>query len=195
MYEKSSIHCENGAWYLIHCKPRKELYAANMLREVLHLSVYIPEYRIRSRGEVRFAPFFPGYIFVQADLTCTPLSKINATPGIVRLVDFGGGPDPISQSIVEEIAQRLEQVNAGLYPFRPGDIVRVKRDSPIQELEMIFVGATTPSKRVCVLLSILGRMKKVFVDVDTLEKVNVPMARIDIVNQPADRANMERRVS
>ena len=36
---------------------------------------------------------------------------------------------------------------------------------------MVFVGPTTPSKRVRVLLYLLGRLKEVQVDVDALEKI------------------------
>jgi hypothetical protein len=56
-------------------------------------------------------------------------------------------------------------------PFRSGDAVRVKHGGPLQDLEMIFVGPMTGSRRVCVLLNFLGRLKQVHLDGETLEKV------------------------
>lgn len=161
-------------WYLVHCKHRKELYAANALRNLLSLFVFVPESQTRSLGEMRSVPFFPGYIFARVDLQKIAASQINTCPGVLRLVEFGGDPQPVPHSVIETISEQLENLNTGnVFPhhsFCPGDLVRVKH-GPLQDLEMVFVGPTTPSKRVSVLLSILGRLKEVQVDVDTLEKM------------------------
>jgi len=91
----TDTYCTSGPWYLVHCKPRKELYAANALRTLLQLSIFLPENQIRSRGGVRQVPFFPGYIFAQVDLQKVARSHINASPGVIRLVEFGGEPQPV----------------------------------------------------------------------------------------------------
>ncbi len=161
------------AWYLIHSQARREVFAANVLRDFRGLNVFLPEYAMRSHGEMRRIPFFPGYFFIQADLQKVPLSQINSSPGVLRLVDFGGTPQSIPDHVVEEIANRLSQPDIFLlHPFQPGDIVRFKQPSPLQDLEMVFVGPITPSQRVHVLLNFLGRLKEVQVDVDLLEKVS-----------------------
>lgn len=164
----------NGSWYLIHCQPKKETYAARSLRQLLNLDIFFPESRIRLRGEIRPMPFFPGYLFALADLRRVPASSINTCPGVLRLVEFGGYPQALPPSIIEAIARQLDQFNQGIWSpsqhFMPGESVRVK-GGPLQNLKMVFVGSTSPSTRVRVLLEFLGRFKEVQVEAETLEKV------------------------
>jgi len=165
------LYCSN-TWYLIHCQPRKERYASRALESQLGLCTFLPEYKTRLRGEIRTTPFFPGYLFVQADLQQVPLSRINATPGVIRLVAFGDDPQPVPLHVIEMIYERLarfDQVHLQL--FQPGDIVRVKREGLLQDLEMIFLGPVTSGHRVAVLLNLLGRLKEVHLDIEVLEKV------------------------
>ncbi|HTK09086.1 MAG TPA: transcription termination/antitermination NusG family protein [Ktedonobacteraceae bacterium] len=173
MYQTPDISYSSDPWYLIHCKSRKEMYAANALQSLLNLFVFLPESKVRSRKEIRRVPFFPGYLFVQANLEKVPLSQINACPGVLRLVEFGGDPQPVPFYVVQTIAAQLDTLNVMDVPphrFRPGDLVHVKR-GVFQDLEMIFVGSTVPGKRVCVLLHILGRLKEVQIEEDLLEKI------------------------
>lgn len=169
-------------WHLIHCKTKKEVFAANMLKSCFDLAIYLPEWKVRSRQKVQNVPFFPGYIFAQVNLGKVPLSQINATPGVVRVVDFGAGPQIVPADIVESIAERLKQIatfapeSSASESFRYGDIVRLKSRGYLQDLEMIFVGHVPASQRVSVLLNFLGRFKEVQVDVKALEKVRTPVS-------------------
>lgn len=175
-------------WYLVHCKPRKEFYAADSLKNVLGLTVFLPETPIRSRGEVRHIPFFPGYLFVYTDLYKVSLSQINNCPGVLRLVEFGGDPHPVPQCVIETISEQLDKLNAiaPCHGLNPGDTVRVKH-GPLQDLKMVFVGPTTPSKRVYVLLELLGRIKEAQVEVEMLEKISAPVSSIQRAQQVRKR--------
>jgi transcriptional antiterminator RfaH len=166
------VPCYRKAWYLIHCQPRKERYASHALESQLGLSIFLPEYKMRSQGGIRSVPWFPGYIFVHANLGEVPLSRINATPGVIRLVAFGDDPQPVPFDVIEVIRERLNRFDPGRKQiFQPGDVVRVKKDGPLQDLEMIFVGPSVSSHRVTVLLNLLGRLKEVHLDIETLERV------------------------
>lgn len=165
---------KNNFWYLVHCRSGKETYAANALQQLLKVWVYIPESEIRSHGTIKRSPFFPGYIFINADLQRTTKSRINACPGVLRLVEFGDSLQAVPQCVIDTIVQQLSKFN-GLYAqsyhsFCPGDTVQM-RNGPLQDLEMTFVGETTPGGRVRVLLELLGRTKEVKVDANILEKV------------------------
>jgi len=164
---------ENEHWYLIHCQPRKETYAANSLNHLLKLQIFLPENQVRSRGGTKSLPFFPGYIFAHMDLQTIPRSQVNACPGVHRLVEFGGEPQTVPQYVIDTIFQQLSAADQRSvppgYPFSPGDIVQIKH-GPLQHLEMIFTGSTTPGGRVQVLLELLGRLKEVQVDINMLEK-------------------------
>jgi len=176
MISDSNQPCSNDPWYLIHCQPRKEISAANALKSNLGISVYIPEYHLCFRGHERNIMLFPNYIFAQADLQKVPLSKINTTFGVLRLVGFDRGPQPVPSYVIEQMRERFkDMVMPKHQQFCPGDMVRIKRDGPLQDLEMIFVGPTTSSQRVSVLLSFLGRLKEVYLDAEALEKVSSPI--------------------
>src|ERR1043165_9644906 len=81
-----------AAWYVDHCKPSKEPHAALALQELLGLTVFLPESNRMVRGQVKPAPFFPGYLFIHADLEQVNLSSINSAPNVLRLLDFGRTP-------------------------------------------------------------------------------------------------------
>ena len=177
MWSDTETPCDNTLWYLVHCQSRKEAYAANALRNILQLLVFLPESQVRLRGVTKYSPFFPGYLFINADLQQIPKSRINTCPGVLRLVEFGGDPQSVPQHVIDTISQQLSRLNGQqmqpVHHFRPGDVVQVKY-GPLQDLEMIFVSSMTPGGRVLVLLELLGRLKKVQVDVDMLEKASVP---------------------
>lgn len=163
----------NATWHLIHCKTGKELYAANMLKSRFELSIYLPEWKVYTHRKLQTVPFFPGYIFAQVNLQEVALSQINATPGVVRLVEFGGIPQVVPGYVIKGIAQRLNLVDGPQFqPFRRGDIVRFKNTGPLRDLEMIFVGPIGSSQRVSVLLNFLGRLQEAQVDIDALEKTH-----------------------
>jgi transcriptional antiterminator RfaH len=166
------LSSKTEAWYLVHCQSQREFYAASVLRTCLGLHVFLPAYDKRQRGKLQRVPFFPGYIFIRMNMYETSPSQINTSPGVVRLVDFGGGPSPVPSQVIESIASRLVDFDAhrSKTGFQPGEAVRVKQKGPLQNLEMVFVGPMTPARRVCVLLNFLGQLKEVTVDVDLLEK-------------------------
>jgi transcriptional antiterminator RfaH len=165
-------------WYAVYCQPLRERQAAVALEYRLGLATYLPEIRRRFRGQVQQAPLFPRYLFVRADLYAAAPSRINATPGVLRLVAFGETPQPIPAAAIEALCQQVEQLNAqgGLpeHGFHPGDPVLLA-SGPLQGLAALFVGPTTPSERVRVLVDFLGSLREVDVHVETLEKPNVPV--------------------
>jgi transcriptional antiterminator RfaH len=171
----------SGSWYLVHCIARKEAFAAYVLTSHLGLQVYLPQVTRHVRGSVQQTPFFPGYLFVQADLGQVTRSIINSAPGVVRLLDFGGGPQLVPLPVLRDIRARLDKLNGtgGLptHNFKSGEAVRVK-SGPLRGVEALFVGPLTPSARVTILLDMLGRLNEVKVDVETLEHApNVTIAR------------------
>jgi transcriptional antiterminator RfaH len=162
-------------WYVAHCKSRREMYAAHILHSQLGLTVYLPEIETRLRKEVRISPFFSGYFFVQANLQRVGLSRINASPGILKLLDFGDGPLIVPQMLIEMMRERIAryQSHGGFshQKLSSGDGVRVT-SGPLEGLSAIFIDYLTSGERARVLLDFLGRLSKVQVSVDSLEKLS-----------------------
>ncbi len=160
-------------WYVAHCKHQKEEEAAAALEERLGLPVYLPMVGRYARGQVRRTPFFPGYLFVQADLRVVALSRINSLQSVLRLVAFGDLPQPVPAAVVEEIRRRVAELDTGdgkvAHDFRPGDTIVLKR-GPFQGLEAIFLGPTAPRERVRVLIEFLGGLRPMEVPVEQLER-------------------------
>jgi transcriptional antiterminator RfaH len=168
-------------WYAVHCKPFKEWLAATRLVEQLGLTVYVPQIKTSFRGQIQLVPFFPRYLFIQANLQEVSISHINSMLGVSRLVMFGDVPQPIPAIVIESLRQRMAQFNAqgGLpnHGFRPGDGVRLKA-GPLQGLEAVFIGPMKPSERVQILVDFLGHHRPAEVHVSTLERTTAVPAPI-----------------
>lgn len=161
-------------WYVVHCKWLKEWHAAVALESLLGLTVYVPFVRQRLRGQVQQVPFFPNYLFLYADLHEVAPSRIQAVPGVVRLVTFGEQPQPVASAVIDFIRAQVGKLNAqgGIvsHPFQPGDTVRFK-SGPFDGLEATFKGPMEPSERVRVLLEFLGSPREFEVGAEKLERV------------------------
>ena len=168
-----SIELDAWPWYAVHCQRLKEWRAAAALETLLGLPVYLPEVRRRYRGQTQHAPLFPSYLFVRANFQIVALSKINATPGVLRVIAFDNRPLAIPAAVIDQIHADVSELNArgGLaaHPFQVGDTVRIKA-GPFRGLEAVFQGPMTPSERVRVLIEFLGGLREAEVGVDALER-------------------------
>ena len=155
------------------------MLAAGLLETRLAAKIFLPEARQHVRGQLRRKPFFPGYLFVQLDMTQVEMQTINTTPGVIRLVSFGGSPQPVSPRVIHALQQRLQEIDdqGGLprHRFHEGDRVRLK-DGPLAGLEAVFVGPMRPAERVRVLLEFLGQEQEALVPVADLEAASAPVA-------------------
>lgn len=162
-------------WYALHTKPHQESRVARRLAE-LDVETYLPLIRRAGRPEVRRPmAYFPCYLFAHLDLACVPTAQWQWTPGLRRIVAFGGAPVVIPPAIVDLIRNKISQMNENNAPvprlFNPGDPVRITR-GPMTDMVALFERDSTPAERVCVLLTFLGRVCRVEVDVTDLERVD-----------------------
>ena len=162
------------SWYALYTKPRQEQLVAGQLHK-LGLEVFLPQFQERRRGQPpKQRSLFPCYLFVQADLEVTGLSVLRWTPGLRRVVAFGGEPARVPPEAIKLVRKRLAQLEAaGGFPqsqFRPGDTVRIKK-GPLAGLEAVFEGPLGPAERVRILIRFLGEANRALVPVDSLEAV------------------------
>src|SRR5581483_11833056 len=168
---KTSDHGqENNKWYVVQCKTGREKYLDLMLK-TLGIVTYLPLVKKYKHRAPVYVSLFPGYIFINVDFKIMSLSSINYFPSVVRILSIGNDPLVLEDEIVEAIAQELERLNnqpGNSHGFQPNDILRI-RNGPLRGMEVIFIGPTTPSRRVRVFLEFLGGPKETLVNVDALE--------------------------
>lgn len=154
-------------WYVARTKPHGEQRAASALA-ARQLSVYLPLLRRRARHE----PLFPGYLFLRMDLATDDYLRGRSAPGVSYILGAERVPLAVPDDLVDSIAQRVARENA-LKPaerFAPGDRV-VIMSGPFRDVEAIFDRSLTARGRCLVFLQILGRLTRVEVDAEQLDRL------------------------
>jgi len=174
IHDRNDVAAGAWPWYAVHCRHAKEAQAAAAISTFLDLHVYLPQVHQRLHGKSQVRPFFPGYLFVRADFQIVAPSKLNAMPGVIRLLVFDDQPRSIPNVVIDQICTYVNEIDArgGLptHHFQPGDTVRLKA-GPLRGLEAAFLGPMKPSERARVLVEFLGSQREADVHVDDLESV------------------------
>lgn len=163
------------SWYALRSKSQKELTVWHQAEhrgfETFYPYIRVKPVNPRSR---RLRPYFPGYMFVKADLSQVGVSTFRFMPYTLGLVSFGTEPAEIPEAIINELRKRMDQIqNEGLksaMKFSKGDRVRIK-DGPFEGYYAIFDHTISGDDRVRVLLEMLAN-RSVALDLDAagLEK-------------------------
>ena len=161
------------AWYLAQLKPNAVEVARRNLG-AQKFPVFIPtqlETR-RLRGQFRTVSrlLFPGYIFVSLNPKEGRWRAINSTPGVTRLVAFGGVPAAVPCGLVEQIALGCDADGQLLPPdtLEPGDRVVVS-SGPFAGI-LAEVERSTDERRVWILLELMGQTARIQVRQDSLKR-------------------------
>lgn len=148
-------------WYLAYTKPRQE-HIAQVNLEQQAFEAYLPLYKKFKKTEqgpvALFEPMFPRYILFRPGKPEQSISTVRSTKGIATIVRFGFEPALLPDDLVQRIRQ-LEQDRhhatlQELSNLRPGQAVRLKHTA-LGGVEGLIQSVS--SKRVAVLLEILGR--------------------------------------
>jgi transcription antitermination factor NusG len=148
-------------WYVMHSKPNKEELLYEQLRS-REIDVYYPRLRVHPvnpRARKR-KPYFPGYLFVRADLEALGASNLKWMPGAQGLVDFGSDPASVPDELLRAIRERVDQMNTRLGEkhagtFRSGESVTIQF-GPFAGYQAIFDSSLPGQERVRVLLRLLS---------------------------------------
>ncbi len=160
MYEPSPL-----PWYGIRTKSNCEWVAAQSL-ESKGFQQFLPVYKSRRHWSDRIIekerPLFPGYVFCRFD--ALKRLPIVMTPGVVRIVSFGGAPTPIDSDEIEMIRSIVDSgLAAEPFPYlSQGDRVRIMR-GPLKSVEGILLKKKS-ELRVVVSVPMLQRSISIEVD-------------------------------
>ena len=147
-------------WYVLRSKPRKEeiLWRQAVIRlfDVFYPRLQTSPVNPRSR---KHRSYFPGYMFVKADLEEVGLSAFNYMPYAVGLVCFGDVPASVPDEIIMALRRRVSEVaHAGRGQsdgLKQGERVEIL-DGPLAGYEALFDVGLPKTDRVRVLLKMLS---------------------------------------
>lgn len=148
-------------WFALQVKTRTEHQVATMLRTKGY-EEFLPAHTVKKKGIASKVPFFPGYVFCRINSNACGL--IVTTPGVIRIVEFGGKPAPIDP---EEIQSLQLIVNSGvpvcvMKGLNVGDKIRVE-EGPLRGAVGILI-SIRPKQRLLVSISMM--MRTVIAEVD-----------------------------
>lgn len=148
-------------WYAMQSKPNKE----DALYEQLQsqgFEVFYPRIRVNpvNPRAKKIKAYFPGYLFVLADLDAVGLSSLQWMPFARGMVTFDQEPATVPEALLNAIRKRVEQVNlAGGEVFeglQKGDTVMIQA-GPFAGYEAIFDLRLPGTERVRVLIKLLSQ--------------------------------------
>jgi transcription elongation factor/antiterminator RfaH len=163
-------------WYAVQTKPRQEDRVRDWLSRRGTLSVFLPKVehlrRRRSRRVTVVEPLFPSYLFVRMTLEPAAWYTVKWTPGVKHVVCTGEIPTPVPREAMQLLRERYREgdVLRWVPVFRAGEPVRIVH-GPLSGLDGILERPCSRGDRVRVLLSLLGGMTPVEVDVTDIEAV------------------------
>jgi transcription antitermination factor NusG len=157
-------------WHVLQVAPHNEVPVSRVL--ALHgMECYAPQFAAAPRrrpGSVRDRRsrwVFPGYLFFTIGADFTQWDVIRWAPGVRRILQQDGGPGVVDDEVVEHLRRRLlEQAASPSRPrFRRGQPVVIER-GPLAMVDAIFQRELPASRRVEILVHLLGRPLAVTVD-------------------------------
>ncbi len=164
-------------WFLAFSKPKQEALAGEQLQNQ-GFEVYLPLFKKVAKphtgdsGGIKTVrePMFPRYVFFKPGHPGQSISAARSTRGVTSIVRFGFVPATVSDDLINAIRtlelEREQADMAQISPFQPGTRVRL-RERGLLCLEGLVVSVS--SKRVTLLLEILGREKELCVEHSKLE--------------------------
>lgn len=186
-----TTHAETGGaaarrkWYVVHTYSGYEQKAKAALEERVRAfglqdkigEILVPVERVQELGKggqrkISSRKFFPGYIFVNMELTDETWHIVKDTPKITGFVGHSTQPPEVPESEVREITQQMEEGALRPKPkvlFEVGESVKVI-DGPFQDFNGTVEEVRPEKGKVRVLISIFGRATPVELDFVQVEK-------------------------
>lgn len=161
-----------STWFLIYTKPKQEKVAeTNLVRQGYR--VYLPYVQLSKRRQGGYQmisePMFPPYLFIYLNPISDNWAPIRSTKGVTSLVRFGGMPAKVPTPLIEFLMKNQENK-----PSSEPTVPEFKQGESIQILDGVMAGyqglfeAKSGTKRVTVLLDIVGKAMKVEVPIDAI---------------------------
>ena len=126
----TALHERSGRrWYLVRTQPQRELTAEQHLQRQ-GFKVYLPKalktVRHARRLTSQLSAYFPGYLFLELDLSRDLWRAVNGTRGVAYLVMRGDTPATVPAGVVDDLIACSDTLGLHLPPPpAPGQRVRI----------------------------------------------------------------------
>ena len=160
------------AWYAAQLRPNGDSLAlVNLERQGFNaFRPLLWETKRSEKGPQRvLRPMFPGYVFVEFDITQPDWPKIRSTRGVSRLVgNISGGPSQLPHGLIDILKQRCagNVDNTSANALKPGDKVYVS-SGPFAAF-LATVERMDAQSRVWLLIDFMGRATRFSAEADHL---------------------------
>ena len=153
------------AWFCVRSHVKREHIAAEHLRGLPGVEVFLP--RVRFRRQTRRGPawvteaLFPNYLFARFDWQ-TSLTQVHYAPSVAGVIHFAHKWPTLPDLVIEELRRTIgdDQVCVIDTSVRIGDEVQIA-DGVFQGLKAVTTRVMPARQRVTVLLEFLGRQTAV----------------------------------
>jgi transcriptional antiterminator RfaH len=158
------------AWFCLRSHPKHEHIAAANLRRLEGVEVFSPRLRLKRptvRGAVWFTEaLFPNYLFARFDLE-EMLDRVRHTTGVSTVVSFGNRCPVIEAGVIDELrlcmgGADLKVLSDELAEGEPVEVV----GGAFAGMQAVVLRVTSATRRVQVLLDLLGRSAAVELPLD-----------------------------
>lgn len=167
---------DEKGWYVAYTQPQRE-HLAQVHLALQGFEVYLCQYKTFKKSPdgmlEAWQPMFPRYIFFRPAHAGQSISVVHSTRGIAFVLRFGLTPamlKPEELCMLRMMESVQNQADAGQSsPFQPGLKVRLQ-NCGLSGLEGLVHSVS--SKRVTLLIELLGREKKVHLEHHQVEMLD-----------------------
>ena len=155
-------------WYALRTMSRHEQRVTDrLIGKDFH--AFLPTIEAWSRRKDRrkriTRPMFPGYLFVECELTKDAWLDIVKTPGVANVLGYTDKPTPVPHEQIYSIQKVVESgVHVRYHPhLNAGDRVQVV-DGPLKGAEGIMTGVNEKRQRLVISVDLLNRAVEVEIE-------------------------------
>lgn len=171
-------------WYVVNCRSGYEEKAKNALIERIDKfnqkdlfgDILIPKEEVvelkRGQKKTSSRRFFPGYMFVQMELTDETWHTVRDTSHISSFIGASSKPLPVTEDEVKRVTQQMAtgaEKPKPKFKFEEGEEIRVI-DGPFSNFNGTVEEVNEDKGKLKVLVSIFGRPTPVELDFVQVEK-------------------------
>ena len=100
------------SWYVLLSKPHKENQVHALLCAT-GIETYYPNVKVKPVNPrcSKIRAYFPGYMFIFADLGSIGLRTLRWLPGAIGLLRFGDIPATVPDGFIKELKKRIDRIN------------------------------------------------------------------------------------